>query len=484
MVAEAGKNWNKEVGTLDNSVDAQRKRTEFYTERVKAKLGQSFDEIVNDLSGKGYKTMEELKGKDHSQDIKSGDTLFVILRDYFNGVLGGGAQAGADNEAYLSLAVLMRDNSAINVDDLKAGGKIKIEDGYLTLTDSAGALVVDHKALRRESSGVPSAKPEAPAIEPKPTPVEVEKAPAPVEQPTPNLVEQPAPALDMKQQMAANPPVPEEKQVPNERAKTLKEEIQEAAAKAAPVDAPAEIVQEKVITKEEIAAKYSGIGRYTDEFNNNLQGTFENGLLVSGLRKWANGEIETGNFEKYSGILIEGTWTSADGTSQEAGIFDASADNRLLDGVRVRDGVTEYIFPESKLSEYENLMKGKRPGKKFKPSPYQAEGNKVVFKEEGMLWGTNDRTVVTVENPEKAVQLARLLNSGIVAKEVAAPASVPQKTPVLPSDADQQVIESKTVPTEAHVEASPEPVPVEQAAPNTPRSVQTAPVLGSSEPTE
>ena len=84
-----GQDWNKEVGTWKGEKQAPDEhvahalRTQFYMDRVKLKLKDEFTNIVNNLSGKGFKTLEEHKGKNFEHIPAAGDTLFGILKKYY-----------------------------------------------------------------------------------------------------------------------------------------------------------------------------------------------------------------------------------------------------------------------------------------------------------------------------------------------------------------------------------------------------------------
>lgn len=154
-----GKNWNKEVQVSQMEsgsagLTRYETRVNFYKDRVKNKLGETFDEIVKDKLLKGYKTFEEHDGKNSVHEVKAGDTLFGILKDFYKTQFNLDT-AQAEKEAYLSLAYVTKDKSAstdilVNVDALELGWKVIIDSGVITVRDAGGTTPsgVDRMDLR------------------------------------------------------------------------------------------------------------------------------------------------------------------------------------------------------------------------------------------------------------------------------------------------------------------------------------------------
>ena len=154
-----GENWNKEVQVSQmESGSAGLKRYEtrvnFYKDRVKNKLGETFDDIVKDKLLKGYKTFEEHDGKNLVHEVKAGDTLFVILKDFYKTQFNLDTTQ-AEKEAYLSLAYVTKDKSAstdilVNMDALELGWSVIIDSGVITVRDAGGTTPsgVDRMDLR------------------------------------------------------------------------------------------------------------------------------------------------------------------------------------------------------------------------------------------------------------------------------------------------------------------------------------------------
>lgn len=143
-----GQNWHREIGTPKESQAKYSDRSDFYSKRVNLKLGQSFDTVINDLVGNGYETFEGHNGKNMEREIKGGDQLFKILRAYYKGQYEMDISK-AEKEAYLTLAYVMKTGGVpTNVDLLQIGGKIKIENGRLSIWHEDGNLAMDAIAMR------------------------------------------------------------------------------------------------------------------------------------------------------------------------------------------------------------------------------------------------------------------------------------------------------------------------------------------------
>lgn len=155
----AGKNWHKEVSTWKGERQSPpsvkyEQRINFYKDRVKFKLKKEFDDVINNLSAQGYATFNEHKGKNLDYKIKSGDTLFVVLKDFYKSKFGFDTSR-AEKEAYLSLAHIMKEATYVapddlpgNIDDLKTGGSITIEDGLITVKDAKGHTTLNQEKMR------------------------------------------------------------------------------------------------------------------------------------------------------------------------------------------------------------------------------------------------------------------------------------------------------------------------------------------------
>ncbi len=154
-------NWHKEVMTSkgpEQGGTPYEKRRDFYLDRVKFKLKETFDDVIKDLPSKGFKTMKDLDRKPDgnamsmTHEVKSGDTLFSVLKKFFLDNFASAqpsmTQGQAEKEAYLSLAFVMKNNVGANVDALRVGGSISIDSGYLTIKTPGGKKTIDHAALR------------------------------------------------------------------------------------------------------------------------------------------------------------------------------------------------------------------------------------------------------------------------------------------------------------------------------------------------
>lgn len=145
---EKGMNWHKEVATAQKSDELYDKRAEFYKDRVNYKLGETFDDIVNDLTAKGYKTLDEHFDKNYSHEVTSDSRLFLIFKDYYESQFGLDASQ-AEKEAYLSLAHVMKaGGKGTNVDLLNIGERVAIDGGKLYIFEADGKT-------RSDGNGVP-----------------------------------------------------------------------------------------------------------------------------------------------------------------------------------------------------------------------------------------------------------------------------------------------------------------------------------------
>ncbi len=334
MVQEIkGKDWHKEVGTIKTNPDIDAKREKFYEKRSDFKSGEAFDSIVGDLVGKGYKTLADLKeSKDH--EIKKGDTLFPILKEYFAASFPDMAPDQVEKEAYLSLAFVMKNNQGRNVDSLMPKGHANIEKGYLTVTTEDGTKTIDNAALRPEASApveVPEPVQTPPVTEPVPATPPVDTTDVPTDEPhltiepkEPESVKEPEPVQTppVTEPVPATPPV-DTTDVPKDETHLRIEESTEGTK----------------LTKDQIDAGYSGKGTYTNEEHSLLVGTFEKGILIEGSITFEDGQSQIGTFDPKTGNLINGTYITADGI-QEIGTFARDGDGHLIDGKVVIDGKT------------------------------------------------------------------------------------------------------------------------------------------------
>ena len=81
------------------------------------------------------------------------------------------------------------------------------------------------------------------------------------------------------------------------------------------------------------------VGTYTDPENGDtFVGTFEKCVFVAGIITSKEWGIIIGNFDKTSGIFIQGTWTSPDGKVIETGSFSNDDNNGLINGIRSENG--------------------------------------------------------------------------------------------------------------------------------------------------
>ena len=61
-------------------------------------------------------------------------------------------------------------------------------------------------------------------------------------------------------------------------------------------------------------------------------------MFVAGIITSKEWGITSGNFDKTSGIFIQGTWTSPDGKVIETGSFSNDDNNGLINGIRSENG--------------------------------------------------------------------------------------------------------------------------------------------------
>ncbi|MBU0981787.1 hypothetical protein KKC94_03785 [Patescibacteria group bacterium] len=153
-----GKNWNREVGTWRGERQSQpnvkhEKRAEFYKDRVKFKLQEEFQDVITNLTAKGYKTLEEHEKKDLAVKVQAGDTLYPILKEYYKNSFSLDDDK-SEKEAYLSLAYIMhrtapnRKGPVGNVDELDIGWEVEIKNGYLTILNPDGTKTMDNVPMR------------------------------------------------------------------------------------------------------------------------------------------------------------------------------------------------------------------------------------------------------------------------------------------------------------------------------------------------
>lgn len=437
MAVEGGKNWHKEVGAIDAA--AETKRIEFYSERVKTKLGDTFDNIVADVAGKGYKTLDELKDKNYEQEIKSGNTLFVTLRQYFNEVLGGGAQAGADNEAYLSLAILMKDypGVGVNVDNLQVGGKIEIKDGYLTVKDAAGKVTIDNKPLRR---------PGGPKVEEPSTLLPPVSVPGPVElPPATSKTEEPAAAPSTEPTVPTEAPTDKVVPLPSSTPDTGKEDTAPDSSATKP-DSPehTEVKPEKVIYK--IETSLNETTPLIVLANNHGLGLRE--LKVDDKVIWQlylpENDVATKNLNLVKDL---------DGSFK-------------IDGLKAHIQVSEALNLAEILLKFQKTTEGMPIESDFqKNGPYYNEGRSVKYAEE-KFFGSDPSLEAFSENDAQSI--VAFLNQRYKSSLPTA-----SETPAAAPAATEQP---------ATTPAAPAGTP--PAAPAAPSSAQSAPVAGPETPTE
>lgn len=200
-----GKNWKAEV---QNAVSAKPETIkDFYKKRAELKLGiPSIDDIVKDPARHGFKTQKQLEGKSKEYNVqsfigKSGaerkDTLFKILKDYFQNTVGGMDEAQAEKEAYLSLHILAQGN--VKVDYVRDDAFVLINDGkisiYRRLRTGLKYRFKDIPLREMKKRGAPAAAPApAPARAPVSVPPAAPPAPAPASAPA---APEPPPAPDI-----------------------------------------------------------------------------------------------------------------------------------------------------------------------------------------------------------------------------------------------------------------------------------------------
>lgn len=129
-----GQDWKAEVGGI--GPEFQDKRPEFYKEKVKNKLGEAFDDVINDLTNKGYTNLNDLKNVStdlYEHPVVAGDTVFNVLKAWFIEKFPGMNEEQAKKETYLSLAHMLKVSPGINVDFIDVGDKIQIIRGALSV---------------------------------------------------------------------------------------------------------------------------------------------------------------------------------------------------------------------------------------------------------------------------------------------------------------------------------------------------------------
>lgn len=417
-----GQDWNKEIITSKDAVNggpSDVKRTEFYEKRSDLKTADVFNDVVGDLTGKGYKTLDDLRNTNVLHEIKPGNTLFPILKDYF-AALPGMTPDQAQKETYLSLAFVMKENPGINVDDLKVGGKVVISDGYLTVINPDGTTkTIDMVPLRPAGviPAVPSVPiapspvaPQAPAVPPAPIVV-----PEPVAPVAPKVVDDtpPVPVTPEVVPPVLEPVVPAHTDIVKDQANKDQASKVEQPPVVSPdvqgpkVDKPANpdsVVflpeEPKPEVKIDILAPsvptYGPISKIDDvavhtevakDDVNKVEAPAESTPeltaeqinsteLVSGKVTWEGGSISVGTFR--GGNQVDGTWTSADGKEIQTGVFWETGDNflkngskqtptgqesgsfnekgELIDGVRVVDGKKEFVGLERTITEIQDKV--------------------------------------------------------------------------------------------------------------------------------
>lgn len=204
-----GRNWYKEVKSPKDSVPYN-ERLDFYLKRAAIKtnlkkLAGDFDATVSEEIKTGkFKSFEDLaKLAKFEKKVKSGDTIYKILLEYFSKVCGA---EQAIKETYLSLAYLMKTNAGANVDKLFIGGKVVIEGGKLSVYNENGVASIKDGALRPMTT-----------VE---VTVEPEKMPAPsqTEKPADKIVSEPADEVDVEPEIIAEP-------MPDKKIEKLEEEF-------------------------------------------------------------------------------------------------------------------------------------------------------------------------------------------------------------------------------------------------------------------
>jgi hypothetical protein len=157
-----GRDWHKEVGTArdefseakEEGFKSNQERREFYIKRAENKLGDLREEVFQGEDGSGnaekmaaqefkrhgLSTIEDLQSKNLAErTIKSGDTLYQILEDYY-GQFQSGEKVRQEVDTTLPWiqGKSIEGDKTFNVDRLLIGAKLKIEDGYLSITDPGG----------------------------------------------------------------------------------------------------------------------------------------------------------------------------------------------------------------------------------------------------------------------------------------------------------------------------------------------------------
>ena len=161
-----GKNWTKEVKTWRdetlpgklNKFTPNKERLDFYSKfaQNRLKLGISIwsedEKVAAAFKGKNLRVLGDLKGANVAEKpIKSGDTLYALMEDYFRNVVGEKDAAKLRNEVVSTLPYMM--SQGLNVDHLEKGGKIAITDGLLTLTDAKGVVYAKNVRIKPGEEG-------------------------------------------------------------------------------------------------------------------------------------------------------------------------------------------------------------------------------------------------------------------------------------------------------------------------------------------
>lgn len=173
-----GKDWNKEVGTWRDERPGRRderyvenvERLDFYKKFADQReilddeiWGRNEEEIAAAYQEAGLLVLSDLKGKNLTKrPIKKDETLYTILKKYFEGI-GGNARS----EVLSAFPYMMKqkevDGGAFNIDHVEEGGTVEIRDGKLTLAGRDGKVYA--KDIKIKPSGVSDQQSEVRRVE-------------------------------------------------------------------------------------------------------------------------------------------------------------------------------------------------------------------------------------------------------------------------------------------------------------------------------
>ncbi len=413
MVAEIkGQDWNKEVVTSKDATNGgpdDAKRTEFYEQRSDLKTADVFSDIVGDLTTKGYKTLDDLKNTSVVHEIKAGNTLFPILKDYF-AALPGMDPKQAEKETYLSLAFVMKENPGINVDDLKIGGKVVISDGYLSVWNPDGTTkTIDSKPLRPAGS--------LPVVQPEPVVVPQDPSVVPTAPTVPNITPEPIQPTVNPEPVA--PVAPVAPVVPQDDAN--KEKVTPELPKVV-VDPLPPVPVTPVVPKD--------LQDPTIEKPKNPDSVV---FLPEEPKPEVKIDILAPSVPTYGPISKIDEANKVEQPKVEVPVETVKEISPALTTEQIE--AAERVDLEKTVTEIQGKVSTLKlvPRKGFETNPYKSDGANIIFQNE-KSWPfsmISDKPIHTVESPEKAAALVALLNVQYLPTAPVAPAEKPVPAPVV-----------------------------------------------------